>query len=290
LWLILKEIILANTTFVNQSTVIVAEWLNDVNEVVYVVLGDGTNVPTTPAQVRDNLGLEIGTDIPGPTGTGASGTWGINITGNAATATSVSGVQGIANGGTGQTTAANAFDALKQAATETATGVVELATSAEVAAGTDTTRAITPAALRAGPLQSFVRVISANGYGSTNTVIRRFTTLQDNVGSDITYADSATNGATFTINNTGVYAVSYNDSFNAAANFGLSLNSAQLTTAILSITAANRITNSTGPAANQSGLVSLVRPFTAGDVIRAHTDGTATGATNVTQLTITRIA
>jgi hypothetical protein len=30
----------------------------------------------------------IGTDVPGPTGTGASGTWGISITGNAATATS----------------------------------------------------------------------------------------------------------------------------------------------------------------------------------------------------------
>jgi len=37
----------------------------------------------------------------------------------------------IANGGTGQSTAAGAFTALKQTATETATGVVELATSAE---------------------------------------------------------------------------------------------------------------------------------------------------------------
>jgi hypothetical protein len=42
----------------------------------------------------------------------------------------------IANGGTGQTTAANAFNALKQAATTDGTGVVEKATSAEVAAGT----------------------------------------------------------------------------------------------------------------------------------------------------------
>ena len=35
-----------------------------------------------------NLGLVIGTDVPAPTGTGASGTWDIAISGNAATATS----------------------------------------------------------------------------------------------------------------------------------------------------------------------------------------------------------
>lgn len=50
----------------------------------------------------------------------------------------------VAQGGTGATTASAAFDAIKQAATDTATGVVELATSAEVKTGTDTTRAVTP--------------------------------------------------------------------------------------------------------------------------------------------------
>lgn len=43
----------------------------------------GTNAATASA-ARTNLGLAIGTDVPSPTGTGASGTWGINITGNAA--------------------------------------------------------------------------------------------------------------------------------------------------------------------------------------------------------------
>lgn len=46
----------------------------------------GTNA-TTASAARTNLGLVIGTDVPSPTGAGASGTWGINITGNAATAT-----------------------------------------------------------------------------------------------------------------------------------------------------------------------------------------------------------
>ena len=50
----------------------------------------------------------------------------------------------IGSGGTGQTSASAAFGALKQAASFTATGVVELATKGEVKAGTDTSRVITP--------------------------------------------------------------------------------------------------------------------------------------------------
>lgn len=50
----------------------------------------------------------------------------------------------IADGGTGASTAATAFSNLKQAATTSATGVVELATDAEAQAGTDATRCVTP--------------------------------------------------------------------------------------------------------------------------------------------------
>lgn len=46
----------------------------------------------------------------------------------------------IADGGTGASTASAAFSALKQAATTSATGVVELATAAEMVTGTDTGR------------------------------------------------------------------------------------------------------------------------------------------------------
>jgi len=42
----------------------------------------GTNASTASA-ARTNLGLAIGTDIPAPNGTGATGTWAINVSGNA---------------------------------------------------------------------------------------------------------------------------------------------------------------------------------------------------------------
>lgn len=70
----------------------------------------------------------------------------------------------IANGGTGASTAADAFNALKQAASTTATGVVEIATQAEVDAGTDTTRVITPATLAAFPGIGVTASLAANGY------------------------------------------------------------------------------------------------------------------------------
>ena len=61
----------------------------------------------------------------------------------------VTGVLPIANGGTGQGAAADAFGALKQDAAEDATGVVELATDAETVTGTATDKVTTPANITA---------------------------------------------------------------------------------------------------------------------------------------------
>lgn len=69
------------------------------------------------------------------------------------------GLQGISGSGTGDLLASNnlsdigspatAFDNIKQAATTSATGVVELATNAETTTGSDTVRATTPAGVKA---------------------------------------------------------------------------------------------------------------------------------------------
>ena len=177
------------------------------------------------------------------------------------------------------------------AASLTAQGVVELATSAEVAAGTDAVRAITPASLRGGPIQSMVRLHTANGNGSTNTAIRRFSTVVTNVGSDITYADSATLGATFTIVNSGNYEISYTDNLGNANEIGLSLNSSQLTTSIVSITAADRLKSATTGGASFSQGADWSGYLTAGSVIRVHgAVSPAAGTAALANFTIARVS
>lgn len=150
--------------------------------------------------------------------------------------------------------------------------------------------AYVPAVLNQQTNRSMVRVSGANGYGSTNTVIRRFTTVHANVGSDITYADSATLGASFTINTPGMYAISYTDSFTTASDIGVSLNSTQLTTSISAINAADRIAEATAASADFRAAVAVTSSLAAGSVIRPHCSGFATNLVANTQLTITRVA
>lgn len=138
---------------------------------------------------------------------------------------------------------------------------------------------------------SYVRLNTANGYGSTNTVIRRFTNVVNSVGSDITYADSATLGATFTINTAGVYSVSYGDVFTSGASMGISISSTQLTTNIAGITAADRLMMSSTTAVNVTCVASATFYAAANSVIRAHTDAAASNATpDRANFTIARVA
>lgn len=59
--------------------------------------------------------------------------------------------------------------------------------------------------LGGGGTTSTVKLSTCNSYGSTATATVRCTTTNLDSGSDITYTDSATNGATMTINTEGVY-------------------------------------------------------------------------------------
>lgn len=132
---------------------------------------------------------------------------------------------------------------------------------------------ILPVDTQVGALPSMIRLVSPNGYGSTNTQIPRFLTTVTSQGTDITYADSATLGNTFTINTNGVYAFTFHHNPSVASNIGISLNSTQLTTSINSINVVDALVFSTIDTATNTRSVSWTGYLPAGSVIRAHTAG-----------------
>jgi len=135
---------------------------------------------------------------------------------------------------------------------------------------------------------SSVRVDTANGYGSTATKIRRFSNVRDNIGVDVVYADSATAGASFTVMESGIYEVTYSDSMNAGY-IGLSKNSSQLTTSIISITAADRLAVETVSGAGEVGNCAWSGYLAANDIIRPHSDGFAGGSAAWSNFTISKV-
>lgn len=134
---------------------------------------------------------------------------------------------------------------------------------------------------------SMVRLNTANGYGATNTKIRRYSTIVTNQGTAITYTDSATLGASFTINTPGEYHVSVSDQFSGANILGASLNTSAPTTNLYTVPAAEILAGQTTSAANTAGSAAWSGWLNAGDVVRSHGDGAASGTNpNIAQFTI----
>lgn len=129
------------------------------------------------------------------------------------------------------------------------------------------------------------------GFGSTANKIRRFSS-NVTIGTAITCSgNDTTNGTTYTINEDGVYGISYVDRNGAAATMlAISINSTQLTTAPDSLNAADVLTEIYQPTTNTRAYlgVSAVR-LVAGDVIRPHTDGNP-NETTYAKFIITQIA
>jgi len=136
---------------------------------------------------------------------------------------------------------------------------------------------------------SMIRVDTGNGHGSTNTKIRRFSNTTESVGSDITYADTAANGGSFTVQSRGMYAVSYVDRHSSSASHGISVNSSELTTSIASITRADSL-GRVNAAANEYTCHAATVRLDAGDVVRAHTQGTQTDTGDSVQFIISQVA
>lgn len=141
------------------------------------------------------------------------------------------------------------------------------------------------------PIQNEVWMHTGNGHGATNTKIRRFTTATTNTGTAITYADSANDGATFTINESGNYAIFYTEESQVNTwTIGVSVNSNQLTTNVESITTAHRVAYQTSGVNLGTTPLAVTLFLAAGDVVRAHTNGSPTGASVLTNFRITRVS
>ncbi len=117
-------------------------------------------------------------------------------------------------------------------------------------------------------------VVTGNGVGAVNIKVHRFTTQQSIQGTDITYADSANDGGSWTINTTGGYSLAVHHG--AGGIIGWSVDSAQLTTNIDGITAANRL----GLAVSSADFATchVDAYLTAGQVARVHGNGGMTDA------------
>ena len=163
------------------QTVNVSAWISGATYAVGVNVYDTTSFLTYRRKVAG-----AGTTRPGLDGTNwqlLTGFGNVDLT-SAQTVTNktlgagsvwAGGAIPVANGGTGATTAEAAFTALKQSASTTATGVVELATTAETQTGTDTARAVTPAGFSGSSLghgQTWQSVARTSGVTYTNSTGR----------------------------------------------------------------------------------------------------------------------
>jgi hypothetical protein len=138
-----------------------------------------------------------------------------------------------------------------------------------------------------------IELHSGNGYGSTNTRIRRWLTVLKNVGIGVTYADSGTLGSSFTAVQPGLYSCEYADRSTSTFCIGLSLNTTQPTVSINTqggspFPIAERLVM-TQASANELAFCSCTVRLAVGDVVRTHTDGNANETTNWAFFRIRRI-
>ena len=139
---------------------------------------------------------------------------------------------------------------------------------------------------RFGNTTAEVEVHTGNGHGSTNTKIRRFSTVLTDVGGDIDYAESSTLGSSFTINQDGIYAIDYVENGAVVTQFAISKNASDLTADPNTLDPSERLgrNNATG-----FGHIGAIVKLSSGDVIRAHTNAAGNDTTDSVQFRIVQL-
>ncbi len=132
---------------------------------------------------------------------------------------------------------------------------------------------------------------TVNGYGSSSTKIQKFTTEVD-ASNDVvvTVVNSATLGFTITANIDCTIYVNYNACFNGSAEVGISKNSSELTTNIVSITASDRLSVISTESNNHPNIASWAGQIASSDILRPHTSGgsdpTSTSLSSISVLAV----
>jgi hypothetical protein len=136
---------------------------------------------------------------------------------------------------------------------------------------------------------SSVRVDTANGYGSTGTRVIRFSNVRDNIGTDVEYVDSATNGASFTAKTSGMYDISAQAIFTAQIYFAITKNASSLSTDASSLATTEQLRGTLTPGANQTGALSCEVYLVAGDVIRLMSNAATLGTASFVGFTMSKV-
>lgn len=120
------------------------------------------------------------------------------------------------------------------------------------------------------------------GYGSTNNKIPYYTNERVNgTGKLVSIENSSTNGFSVTALESCSVTFDYTFTFDSSGQeAGVSLNSTQLTTAIGSITAADRVAYEVNSTADTGANLSITIDLDAGDVLRPHTGGVASSTSS----------
>jgi hypothetical protein len=139
---------------------------------------------------------------------------------------------------------------------------------------------------------SEIALFGGNGNGAVANKIRRFTSIQKQIGNDITLTQDSNNGDSFTINRDGLYQIAYSDGGGAANSiFGLSVDSNQLTTGIAQAGFNDQhillYTSLSGTAGNTS--LTVTSYLKAGQIVRAHADTAQTNSGNSVRFRIVRV-
>ena len=140
---------------------------------------------------------------------------------------------------------------------------------------------------------SMVKLYGGNGRGSSSTAIRRYSVVDEYLGTAIEYTDSATLGALLIIREDGHYTISHSEVNGSATPYvyGPSRNSSELTTSFQSLTVdKDRLAiTDTSSASGDFGSVSWEGILKSGDVIRPHgVNGFSPSNSNTSSFTISK--